>query len=160
MKKQLCEGYVQGAGARASAYRTPVLRPLHEVGGGVAWIAVEAQAGGADGVPDDQHDVAGARRRRRQAVRRAVFPDRLAAGRESRQDNQQAEEPRQGLPRLPRVPAARRDRGADRPPQPGGQKQRANAVQRASEAGPPRSPASRTATPPHAGVIGARAGPS
>ncbi len=104
VKKQLCEGYVHGAGARAQVVPDALPRPPRQVGGGVPRIAVEAQVVGADGVPDDQHDVAGARRRRRQSGHRAVFPDRLPTRREGRQDDQQAEEPRQGVSHLPRVP--------------------------------------------------------
>ena len=36
----------------------PLPGPIHQVGGGIATIAIETQVGGADGVPDDQHDVA------------------------------------------------------------------------------------------------------
>ena len=67
--------------------------PPREVWGGVAADSRRGSGWSADGVPDDQHDVARARRRRRQSGSRAVLPDRLATGRKGRQDDQQADKP-------------------------------------------------------------------
>ena len=78
-------------------------RPPRQVGSGVPRIAVGAQVVGAHRVPDDQHDVAGTRGWWRQSGHREVFLDRLPTRRKSRQNSQQAEEPRQRVSHRPRV---------------------------------------------------------
>ena len=124
--------------------------PPRQVGSGVPRIAVEAQVVGADGVPDDQARRSGHAAGRRQSGHRAVFPDRLPARREGRQDAQQAEERRQARIATAASPGhgprpRRRSAGPARRPGAGCRRRTA-----AASAGPPRSPASRTATTPRA----------
>ena len=90
----------------------------------------------ADGVPDDQHHVAGARGRGRQSVHGEIFPNRLATGREGRQHPEKPQEARCGVPRMP-PKAMSRDRAADQPTEPGGQEQATTGVQGRPEQGPP-----------------------
>ena len=97
----------------------------------------DAQAVGADRVPDDQHDVAGPRRGRRQTGHGPEFSDAC------RPDDATARMP--STPRnagkahrsSPRVQATPRDRVADQPAEPGGQQQAACTVQRQPQQGRP-----------------------
>ena len=124
----------------------PLASPRRQVGRGVSRIAVEAQVGGADGIPDDQHDVAGAgggggNPATARASTTARRPDERAARTISRPSDR-----RRDRSHRPRAQAADDDRAADRPGQPRGQEQAAGAVDRHPEQAPTRSPASRTAT--------------
>jgi hypothetical protein len=110
--------------------------PSRQVGGGIPGIPVAAQAIGADGVPDDEHDVPGPRRRR-QSGHRPRFAQRLPARGDGRQKPQHTDQRQRDQPRPPCPRATGCDRIADQPREPGGQHQATDAVQRHPQQGRP-----------------------